>query len=117
MIDVQDAPVNDINVKMPKGRGRREALAVNYAAKRLDEICLGWEYSIMTFWIDMSSFEYCILGQIFGTYTRGLHKWHSHGATVESASPFGVPVFNGGRSLITSHRIKKAWRREIKARK
>lgn len=45
---------------------------VREAAKRLDEIEPNWFNKINFETLDMNSTQYCVLGQVFGSYKKGI---------------------------------------------
>lgn len=95
--------------KRPNHYGKREAQAVARAAQHLDYIKPNWAHSIKMWRLDLSSCRYCILGQIYGDFLTGLRSYHN---TLINR----VEVFIG-HGFINSHYIKKAWRKEIRARR
>jgi hypothetical protein len=47
---------------------------VHEAALLLDEVEQGWEYNIDLYSLDMGSCYHCVLGQIYGEYSKGLNN-------------------------------------------
>lgn len=109
--DEEDESRRIRHAKTPR-YGKRQAAAVRYAANSLDKIEPGWERKIRPWTILIRHEEHCVLGQIFGDYINGLHAY----CWTASTCPGGVHVFIG-ENPIDRHFIKKAWRREIRARR
>lgn len=96
--------------KRPRYYGKLEAGAVAYSANYLDRLEPGWAAKVNPLTLNLKSFKLCVLGQVFGNYVTGLHCWN------ESTKPGGVDVFVGS-GVIKTHLVKKAWRREVRARR
>jgi hypothetical protein len=47
---------------------------VRQGARFLDRVCPGWRRRIDRIFLDMQSFELCILGQLYGYYPDALYK-------------------------------------------
>lgn len=97
---------------LPKRAGFKEANTVALAALKLDDIKTDW-YNLVNPWtIIMASHKRCILGQIYGDFTDGLDE----PGILDIHSDNGIhPFISDG--FISTHFVKKAWRREIRARR
>lgn len=95
--------------ELPKYLGIKEAEAVAIGARELDKVKPNWFRKVKPWKILLKSMRWCILGQAYGRFDVGIHFCLVD--PINNIDPFI------GDGFIETHFLKKAWRREIRARR
>ena len=102
------------NIRAQAG-GDPHAQRAAAGARFLDERNPGWENRINTETLSIASGSNCALGQVYGSYSRGLE---ATGTATQSAS-LGFAAFGGhGITVDEEYRLlTEAWRKEVQDRR
>ncbi len=88
------------------------AACVVRGATLLDAQRPGWDQRISTATLDLADNCHCILGQLYGTYARGVSAW-SLGLDLHGAEERGFHARGGGSNF---RKLEALWVAEIRRR-
>lgn len=89
----------------------RAKARVAAGAALLDELTPGWWRKVRSKTLDIASTQYCVTGQLFGSYARGLEALHLDN---EQAPEYG---FERGDDGYNYPLLNTAWRDQIQLRR
>lgn len=113
------APIEQMSVKGVNAAMGEMKLCVERGAQLLDAMYPGWYKIVNTSTLDIGAYNYCVLGQVFGSYGEGLDVLFSKNTTfsipfLSIKHGFSIP---SGKSGTIWDILASLWKKTIEARR